>query len=244
MATQFRSSVIREGKGSNSEQTLTRANNQLHTLPAGASGAAPLVNRKKEKRRQKQAAKLAAEQPANTQAYGARSSADFKMDMHKPETRFREQVLDDEYEENGQFDPAEGDPIYSDEEVDGYSGSYGQHHNRPSTLLSNSTVPEETNDPVSEQSEEPDHFSGRDDVPLGRVFQDPVDLNKAARILSRVPRKRKFSDSLSSINYTISRDNTGGECARQAKLLTEFNQKMKRKPCGLRSAHREEDMLL
>jgi hypothetical protein len=108
-------------------KTSTQANGQLPTLPAGANGTAPSVNRKKQKRRQKQAAKLAAEQPGIIQANGPQSSADIKRDMQKLEARFREQVLDEEYEENGQFDPAEGDPYYSDEEVDGYSGSYGQN---------------------------------------------------------------------------------------------------------------------
>jgi hypothetical protein len=224
---------------------LTQANNQLHTLLPGANGAAPLVNQKMEKRRQRQAAKLTAEQSPNTQANEARSFADIKMDMQELEVRFREQVLDEEFEENGQFDPAEGDPYYSDEEIHGYSGSYAQNHNRPSTLLSNSTVPEETDDPVSKQSEEPRHFGGRYDVPFGPVLRAPVDLNGAARIFGRVSRKPwKPSDPFSSISSTISKDNTGGECARQAKLFADFGQKMKTKPCEFGSAHIEEDMLL
>jgi hypothetical protein len=198
-----------------------------------------------EKRRQRQAAKLTAEQSPNTQANEARSFADIKMDMQELEVRFREQVLDEEFEENGQFDPAEGDPYYSDEEIHGYSGSYAQNHNRPSTLLSNSTVPEETDDPVSKQSEEPRHFGGRYDVPFGPVLRAPVDLNGAARIFGRVSRKPwKPSDPFSSISSTISKDNTGGECARQAKLFADFGQKMKTKPCEFGSAHIEEDMLL
>jgi hypothetical protein len=111
--------------------------------------------------------------------------------------------------------------------------------NRPSTSLSNSTAPE-TDDSFSEQTETANPFDGRDDVSLGRTFQDHVGLNKDAKILSKVSRKRKFSDPLSSINSTISRDDTGGECARQAKLLTEFSHKMKMKPCGFGSVHREE----
>jgi hypothetical protein len=123
-------------------------------------------------------------------------------------------------------------------------GSNSEQHNRPSPSLSSPTAPEEIDNSFSEQSETSNAFDGRGDVPLGRVFQDPVDLNKAARILSKVSRKRKFSDPLSSINSTISRDDTGGECTRRAKLLTEFSQKMNMKPCGIRSAHRGEDMLL
>jgi hypothetical protein len=221
---------------------LTRANNQLHTLPAGASGAAPLVNRKKEKRRQKQAAKLAAEQPGNIQANGAQSSADIKRDMQELEARFREQVLEEEYGENGQFDPAEGDPYYSDEEVEGYSGSYGQNHNRPSTLLSNSTVPEETDDSFSEQLETSNPFDDRDGVPSGRNLLVLVDPNRTARNFGPVSRKLfKSSELFSSINSTISKDNTAGEWARQAKMFADFGQKMKMKPCGFGTARREED---
>jgi hypothetical protein len=85
------------------------------------------VNRKKAKRRQKLAAKLAAEQPANPLSNGAQSSGNVQRQMQELEARFREHDLDDQYEENGQFDPAEGEPFYSDEEADRYSGSYDQN---------------------------------------------------------------------------------------------------------------------
>lgn len=106
-------------------QITTKPNGQMPAPTANTNGAAPTVNRKKQKRRQKQAAKLAAEQPANPQLNGAQSTGDVKRQMQELEARFREHGLDEHYEENGQFDPAEGDPYYSDEEGDGYSGSYG-----------------------------------------------------------------------------------------------------------------------
>ena len=45
--------------------------------------------------------------------------------MHDLAARFQEAGLDEQYEGSGQFDPAEGDPYYSDEDGDAYSGSYG-----------------------------------------------------------------------------------------------------------------------
>ena len=106
-------------------QSTTHANGQ--TPPStDTNGAAPAVNRKKQKRRQKQAAKLAAEQPASLQANGAQTSADVKRrDMQELEARFRQHALGEQFDGNGQFDPAEGDQDYSEEDGDGYSGSYG-----------------------------------------------------------------------------------------------------------------------
>jgi len=100
-------------------QTTTKPNGQMPITPTG-NGATPGVNRKKQKRRQKQAAKLAAEQP---QTNGNQAS----QQMDALQAQFREHGLDDQYEDNGQFDPAEGEPYYSDEDGDAYSGSYGQN---------------------------------------------------------------------------------------------------------------------
>lgn len=108
-------------------QTATKLNGQVATAPIDTNGAAPTVNRKKQKRRQKQAERAAAEKSTNPQANGAKISAANKKQMEELEARLQEAGLDEQYEENGQFDPAEGDPYYSDEEGDGYSGSYGQN---------------------------------------------------------------------------------------------------------------------
>jgi hypothetical protein len=108
-------------------QTTTKPNGQIPTPPTDPNGAAPSVNRKKQKRRQKQAAKLAAEQHGGSQSNGAPSAVEVKRQMQELEAKFREHGLDEQYDENGQFDPAEGDPYYSDEEGDAYSGSYGQN---------------------------------------------------------------------------------------------------------------------
>ncbi|TVY16811.1 Stress response protein nst1 [Lachnellula arida] len=97
-------------------QTTTKPNGQVPSPPTNSSNAIPSVNRKKQKRRDKQAAKLAAEQPTRLHTNGA----------HAPgKTHFHEHGLDARYEENGQFDPAYGEQDYSDEDGDGYSGSYG-----------------------------------------------------------------------------------------------------------------------
>jgi len=99
-------------------QTTTKPNGQT---PTDVNGSAPAVNRKKQKRREKQAAKLAAEGITPNQAQTAKQ-------IQELEARFREHGLDEPYEENSQFDPADGDQgieYYSDEEG-GYSGSYGR----------------------------------------------------------------------------------------------------------------------
>jgi hypothetical protein len=97
-------------------QTTTKPNGQVPSLPTNPSNAGPTVNRKKQKRRDKQAAKLAAEQPTRPQANGAKASG---------KAHFQEHGLDEQYEENGQFDPTDGEQDYSDEDGDRYSGSYG-----------------------------------------------------------------------------------------------------------------------
>ncbi|KAH8662963.1 salt tolerance down-regulator-domain-containing protein [Tricladium varicosporioides] len=106
-------------------QTAAKTNGQTPTPPVENNNAAPTVNRKKQKRREKMAAKLAAEQPAKVQANGAQKSENGHRQMQELEARFRETGLGEQYEENGQFDPAEGDQYYSDEDGDRYSGSYG-----------------------------------------------------------------------------------------------------------------------
>ncbi|KAG4443423.1 Stress response protein nst1 [Cadophora sp. M221] len=108
-------------------QSAVKTNGQTPKSPPATNGSAPTVNRKKQKRRQKQAAKLAAEQPTTPQTNGARSQSTLKGQMQDLEERFRDQALDEHYDDNGQFDPAEGEQFYSDEEGDAYSGSYGQN---------------------------------------------------------------------------------------------------------------------
>jgi hypothetical protein len=99
---------------------------------------------------------------------------------------------------------------------------------------------EEPDDSFPEKSEVPDSSNGRDDVSFGRILRDPIDLSKATAIFGQTARKVtwKSSEPYSSINSTISKDNTGGECARQAKLLAYFGQKIR--PCVFISVQREE----
>jgi hypothetical protein len=83
------------------------------------------------------------------------------------------------------------------------------------------------------------------DVPSGHNLVVIVDPNRATRTFPPVSKKSwKPSEPFSLISSTISKDNTAGECARQAKLLADFGQKMEMRPCGFGSAHSEEDMLL
>jgi hypothetical protein len=108
-------------------QTMTQANGQPTNLAPGTNGA-PAVNRKKQKRRQKLAAKLQSEQPASSKANGAQTS-DHDQTLQEVEARLRETDLgadlDEAFDDNGQFDHAEGEQYYSEE--DRYSGSYGQN---------------------------------------------------------------------------------------------------------------------
>ncbi|KAG0649776.1 Stress response nst1 [Hyphodiscus hymeniophilus] len=110
-------------------QTTTKPNGQIPTSPMDSNGAAPSVNRKKQKRRQKQAAKLAAEQPTSSRSNGTPSAVEVKRQMQEMEAKFREHGLDEQYDD--QFDPAEGDPYYSDGDGDAYSGSFGQNGSPP-----------------------------------------------------------------------------------------------------------------
>ncbi|KAH8594270.1 hypothetical protein B0O99DRAFT_182256 [Bisporella sp. PMI_857] len=96
-------------------QPGARSNDQAPLTPTGTNGTAPTVNRKKQKRRQKQAAKLAAEGLAAVRT----SSSHQNPDAH---SRSQEHGYEESNEEHGQFDPAEGEAEYSDEEG---SGSYG-----------------------------------------------------------------------------------------------------------------------
>ncbi|PQE25691.1 stress response nst1 protein [Rutstroemia sp. NJR-2017a BBW] len=106
-------------------QTTTKPNGQTPTAPIDTNGAPPTVNRKKQKRRQKQAARLAAEQPQGSQVNGAPTPGDVKRQMQELEARFRETGLDEAYDDHEHFDPTEDNAYYSDEEGDEYSGSYG-----------------------------------------------------------------------------------------------------------------------
>jgi hypothetical protein len=112
-------------------------------------------------------------------------------------------------------------------------GSNSEQNNRVSTSLSNSTAPEKVNDFFSKQSETSGPYNDRDDVPSGHELLALVDPNRAVGMFSPVLGKPwEPSEPFSSINYTISRDNTAGEYARQAKLFADFGQKLKMKPCG------------
>jgi hypothetical protein len=64
----------------------------------------------------------------------------------------------------------------------------------------------------------------------GPGFPDSVDFSRATRTFSLIARKNwNSSNPYAQISSTISKDNTEGECARQAKLLAYYGQK--RKPC-------------
>lgn len=110
-------------------QTTTQANGQTPSAAPNTNGA-PAVNRKKQKRRQKLAAKLQSGQPAGSKANGAPSPND-DHGLQEVEARLRDTDLgadlDDAFDENGQFDPAEGEQYYSEEDGDRYSGSFGQN---------------------------------------------------------------------------------------------------------------------
>ncbi|RDL42153.1 Stress response protein NST1 [Venustampulla echinocandica] len=145
-------------------QTTTKPNGQMPAPPTDASNAAPTVNRKKQKRRQKQAAKLAAEQPAMTSANGAQTAGDVKRQIQELEARFREHGLDEQFEGNGhgQFDPAEGDQYYSDE-GDEYSGSYGHEG---SSANGYAMPPSNPSDKKSKRKKKPKgHLSGNSNHP-------------------------------------------------------------------------------
>jgi hypothetical protein len=71
-------------------------------------------------------------------------------------------------------------------------------------------------------------------------YQDSVDTSKASRMFGRMAEKAwKSSNTYSPINSIISKDNTMGEAARQAKLFADFGQKMK--TCAFISFQKEED---
>lgn len=95
----------------------TKTNGQMSN-PSVDIGAAPSVNRKKQKRRQKQAARLAAEQ--SSAPNGADSVREVKQKMEELEARLREHGLEEQYRESDRFDAAEGE-YYSDDDGDNYS---------------------------------------------------------------------------------------------------------------------------
>jgi hypothetical protein len=63
-----------------------------------------------------------------------------------------------------------------------------------------------------------------DNIGSGSGFGDSVDFSRATRTFGLTAGKTWDS---SQISPTISKDNTEGECARQAKLLADFGQKLK-----------------
>jgi len=104
-------------------QTTTKTNGQApHPSPANPSNV-PTVNRKKQKRRQKQAEKLAAEaagRPDDTN--GAQNPGQ----NNRPSPTSNSQPRTDaDYRREHAYDSATGERIYySDDDVDTYSGSY------------------------------------------------------------------------------------------------------------------------
>jgi hypothetical protein len=64
----------------------------------------------------------------------------------------------------------------------------------------------------------------------GSGFRDSIELSRATRTFGQTAGKTwNSSDPFAQISSTISKDNTEGECARQAKLLAYYGQKIK--PC-------------
>lgn len=119
--------------------TTARSNGQAPALPVDLNGATT-VNRKKQKRREKQAARAAAEQFAaeqgrlvnGTPLSGDAVSHEIKKQMKELEARFREQRVDDQYDEdNGQFESADGEEHYYSDEGDAFSDSYGHTGSPP-----------------------------------------------------------------------------------------------------------------
>lgn len=110
----------------NMAQNTTVLNGQVSTPSSNTNGAPPTVNRKKQKRRAKQAARAAAEIAQGAQMSGGPSSGEVKRQMQELEARFRETGLDEQYDDDDErFDPADDNAYYSDEDGDAYSGSYG-----------------------------------------------------------------------------------------------------------------------
>jgi hypothetical protein len=98
-------------------QTATKTNGQTTQPPQEPNGAVAGVNRKKQKRRQKQAERHAAGQSQQPNVNGTSLP---NQDRQLPSA--------DDYErDNGTYDQAEGErAFYSEEEGDAYSGSYEQ----------------------------------------------------------------------------------------------------------------------
>src|ERR1700722_4890667 len=98
-------------------QTATKTNGQTPQALQDPNGAVGGVNRKKQKRRQKQAeaARLAAGQPQQPTTNGA----------SLPSQERQRKPAGDYERDGGVYDLAEGDrAFYSEEEGDAYSGSY------------------------------------------------------------------------------------------------------------------------
>jgi hypothetical protein len=111
-----------------SESTETTATNMASPTAAVQnreipSAPAAIPNKKKQKRREKLAAKRAAEQDPRSLSNGAHHAGDAQGTASSSRHTSSGQI------ENGQFDSPEGDPYYSEEEGDVYSGSYGSPPN-------------------------------------------------------------------------------------------------------------------
>jgi hypothetical protein len=77
-------------------------------------------------------------------------------------------------------------------------------------------------------STEKNSSSLRDNIDSSLGLRDSIDFSRATRTFGLIAVKSwNSSDPFSQISSTISKDDTGGECARQAKLLADFGQKIK-----------------
>ncbi|RKF73084.1 Stress response protein nst1 [Golovinomyces cichoracearum] len=106
---------------STTAQTSNHINGQVSAAPK--VNGTPSVNRKKQKRREKEAAKRAAAgQIPNTRVSDVSTSGAVQKQIQDLEARFREHRLDEQYNPEQQFDPVDDEPYYSEE---AYSGSFG-----------------------------------------------------------------------------------------------------------------------
>jgi hypothetical protein len=94
------------------------------------------VNKKKQKRREKLAARQAVEQGGQASGNGAQLARE----MREAEASLSPNGQSD----NGQFDSADADPYYSDEDGDAYSGSYGQNGSPPNGYSQQASNPGNT----------------------------------------------------------------------------------------------------
>lgn len=119
------SKILSSHECSDTSPATAQNSNHLNgkSLSAPITNGTPGVNRKKQKRREKEAAKrAAATQLSNLHVSNGTASSDVQRQMQELEARFREHGLEEQYNLEQQFEPVEEDTYYS-EEV--YSGSFG-----------------------------------------------------------------------------------------------------------------------